>query len=391
MMRRAEGGKTNFETRCIITVIMSSKVYIYEDEGWQNLLPLTYLHPVFDLVCGMWSGIERMGKIYDEIIPVSRFHKNIRGEGLHINGRALFYERISVEGEEEIFKNNNEIVAYRSKNGELPQNARMSEVEAVLIKYPWDFIRVNSEIIQKDFEYGNFPSRLTKSVVIDGNPELCCIEDTANVYDGVYFNTFNGPIYIGQYAQIRPPTLICGPAYIGEGAIIDGAKVREGCHIGRGCRIGGEVEESTFLSFSNKHHEGFVGHSYIGEWANLGALTTTSDLKNTYGNVRVNLPSNKIDTGLLKLGSIIGDHTKTGVGTLLTTGCIIGIFCNLYGGGTFAKYIESFSWGTPQELTRYRIDKAVETAKKVMQRRGITPSVEYIERVRDVYEIVNPS
>lgn len=370
---------------------MGSNVYIYEDDGWQNLLPLTYLHPVFDLVCGMWSGIERMNKVYGGIIPISRFHTNKGGEGLYINGRAIFYTRIPVKGNEEVFMNNNEIVAYRSKNGKLPQNAKTSEVEAILIKYPWDFIQVNKKIIQKDFKYGNFFNKLTKDIVIDGDPELCYIEDSAKIYNGVYFNTENGPIYIEKHVQIRPPAMICGPLYTGEGAIIDGAKLREGCHIGRGCRMGGEVEESIFLSFSNKHHDGFVGHSYIGEWVNLGALTTTSDIKNNYGNVRINLPSKILDTGLLKLGSIIGDHTKTGIGTLLTTGCVIGIFCNLYGGGTFGKYIESFSWGTIHEFTLHKINKAIETARKVMQRRGITPTEEYIDRIVRIFKEIRNS
>lgn len=370
---------------------MDSKVYIYEGDKWRNLLPLTYLHPVFDLVCGMWSGIERMERLYGEVIPISRFHTNKRGRGLYINGGAVFYTKIPLEGDEEIFKNKDEIIAYRSKDGRLPRNARTTEIDAVLNKYPWDFIRVNKELIRRDFEYGNFLNVSTEDIVVDGDPKLCHIENGAKIYNGVYFNTENGPIYICKDAQVRPPTVVYGPVYIGEGTIIDGAKVREGCHIGRRCRIGGEVEESIFLSFSNKHHEGFVGHSYIGEWVNLGALTTTSDLKNNYGNVRISLPSGTIDTGLLKLGSIIGDHTKTGIGTLLTTGCVIGIFCNLYGGGTFDKYLKSFSWGTPGEFTVHRIDKAIETAKKVMKRRGITPTEEYIEKIRDVFEIVRRS
>ncbi|MEA3432550.1 MAG: putative sugar nucleotidyl transferase [candidate division WOR-3 bacterium] len=371
--------------------LMSLKVYIYEDDEWRNFLPLTHLHPVFDLVCGMWSGIKRMEKLYDEVIPISRFHSNKCGKGLYINGRAIFYTKIPVDGKEEIFKNNNEIIAYRSKDGRLPQNAKTSEVKATLSKYPWDLIGANKDIIERDFEFANFLNKSNKSVIIDGNTKLCYVENSAKIYNGVYFNTENGPIYIGKHAQIRPPTVVYGPAYIGERAIIDGAKVREGCHIGRGCRIGGEVEESIFLAFSNKHHEGFVGHSYIGEWVNLGALTSTSDLKNTYGNVRISLPSYSMDTGILKLGSIVGDHTKTGIGTLLTTGCIIGIFCNLYGGGTFDKYIESFSWGTSQKLTLHKIDKAIETAKKVMQRRGITATEEYIERIVTIFNNIRKS
>ncbi len=370
-------------------VMVKSKVYIYEDDGWKNLLPLTNLNPVFELVCGLWSVIERVKKIYSEVTPVSRMHRNERGKGLYINGRAILYDRLAIEGDEEIFTSNNEIVSFRSKDGRLPSKARITQVEAFLFKYPWDLIRINREIIRRDFEHANYNQRYTKGISIDGDIELCFIDDESKIFKGVYLNTENGPIYIDRGAQIRPPTVIYGPSYIGQGAIIDGAKIREGCSIGEGCRIGGEIEESIFLSYSNKHHDGFVGHSYIGRWVNLGALTTTSDLKNTYEKIEVDLPSGKINTNLLKFGSIIGEHTKTGIGTLLTTGCVIGIFCNLYGGGTFGRYIESFSWGTYNDLSLHRLDKALETARKVMKRRGIKPTKQYIERIASIFKQIS--
>ncbi|MCD5383902.1 hypothetical protein LR066_03990 [candidate division WOR-3 bacterium] len=355
---------------------MAYKVYIYEDEGWETLLPLTHLHPVFDLSCGMWTPRKRAERIYGEVISTSRFHNNKNEKGLYINGRAIVHTKIPLEGEDEIFKSGGEIVAYRSGDGRIPENGREKNLIADIIKYPWDLIRFNKEIIKKDFEHGGFSG-------------LCYIDDSAKIYEGVHLNTESGPIYIEKDVVICPPTVIYGPSYIGEGSIIDNAILREGCYIGRGCRIGGEIEESVFLSFVNKHHTGFIGHSYIGEWVNIGALTTTSDLKNTYRNISVQLPDGEIDTGLLKLGSIIGDHTKTGIGTLLTTGCIIGIFCNLYGGGTFSRYIESFSWGTFSELTLYRIDEAVDTVRKVMERRGVTATEEYLKRIRGVFNRVN--
>ncbi len=368
---------------------MGSKVYIYEDETWEDLLPLTYLHPVFELVCGMWSTIERFERIYGDVVPISRMHKNERSSGLYINGRAIFYERIEPDGEDEIFRCKDEIVAFRTRDGMLPNEAKTRQVHATIIKYPWDLIRMNREILLRDFEYGNFSCKYPNTVSIDGNPDYCVINEDVKVYRAVYLVTEGGPIYVDRDAQLRPQSVIYGPAYIGKGAIIDGAKIREGCSIGKGCKVGGEVEESIFLPFSNKHHEGFVGHSYIGEWVNLGALTTTSDLKNTYGNIRVSLPGGNIDTNLVKFGSVIGDHTKTGIGTLLTTGCILGVFCNLYGGGTFSKYIESFSWGTKDDLTLYRLDKAIETAKKVMKRRGVEPPEDYIERISRLFHKIS--
>ena len=358
-------------------------IYIYEDDGWRNLLPLTYLHPVFDLSCGMWTPRQRAERIYGEVIPISRFHKDKKEKGLYINGRAILHTKISLKGKNKVLKSKDEIVAYISENGKIPEDAKEEVVDADVLKYPWDIIKFNKKTIKADFESGRFTGR--GNIPVCGGSEMCFVDDSARLHKGVYLNTENGPIFIDKNAVVYPSTSIYGPSYIGKDAIIDNAIIREGSYVGRGCKIGGEIEESIFSSFSNKHHTGFVGHSYLGEWVNLGALTTTSDLKNNYSNVKVTTPQGEIDTGLLKLGSIIGDHTKTGIGTLLTTGCIIGIFCNIYGGGMFDKYLKSFSWGTKEELTVYKIDKAIETAKKVMARRGVIPTEQYINRIREIF------
>lgn len=128
---------------------------------------------------------------------------------------------------------------------------------------------------------------------------------------------------------------------------------------------------SIFLGYSNKYHEGFLGHSYAGEWVNLGALTTNSDLKNNYGNIKVFLNGKNIDTGLVKVGSMIGDHVKTGIGTLLNTGINIGFGSNLFGGGMIKeKFIPSFYWGGVQGFSEYEFGKMIDTAEKVIKRRN---------------------
>jgi UDP-N-acetylglucosamine diphosphorylase / glucose-1-phosphate thymidylyltransferase / UDP-N-acetylgalactosamine diphosphorylase / glucosamine-1-phosphate N-acetyltransferase / galactosamine-1-phosphate N-acetyltransferase len=166
------------------------------------------------------------------------------------------------------------------------------------------------------------------------------------VHPMVVIDAANGPVYIDEGAEVHPFTRIEGPCYIGRKSILLGAKCREGNSIGPTCRIGGEVEESIIQGYSNKYHDGFLGHAYVGEWVNLGALTTNSDLKNDYSSVSVILDGKRpISTGSTKVGSLIGDHTKTSIGTLLNTGAYVGAMALIAATGKpLPKFIPSFAW-----------------------------------------------
>jgi len=172
--------------------------------------------------------------------------------------------------------------------------------------------------------------------------------------------------------EVHPFTRIEGPCYIGPKCILLGAKCREGMSIGPMCRVGGEVEESIIQGYSNKYHDGFLGHAYVGEWVNLGALTTNSDLKNDYSSVSVVLDGKApIDTGSTKVGSIIGDHTKTSIGTLLNTGSFVGAMALLLATGKpLPKHIPSFAWFIEGVVSKgFGKGKLYETAKTAMSRR----------------------
>jgi UDP-N-acetylglucosamine diphosphorylase/glucosamine-1-phosphate N-acetyltransferase len=364
------------------------EIYIYEDEGYKRFLPLVYLRPIFDLYCGMYTFKQRIQKLYpnSNIYPVSRFHiqtfRRPNKEVLFINGRAILHSPLPKE--EGIFISQEEIIGIRGTEinlqdilkNRIPKRLKKINVNATIIKYPWDLIKENRETIIKDFKLTQKPNNLW-------------IDKGAKIEEGVFLNTEKGAIYIENKVHIRPLSIIDGPCYIGEGSLIDGAKIRMGTTIGKGCKIGGEVEESIFSDFSNKHHEGFIGHSFIGEWVNLGALTTTSDLKNTYGEVKIKIEKQELATGIMKLGAFIGDHTKTGIGTLLPTGCVVGCFSNIFGGGEFPKYIPPFSWGTRDNFTQYKLTKAIEVAKRVMQRRGKEMTPEYQTRIRKAFNIIS--
>lgn len=187
----------------------------------------------------------------------------------------------------------------------------------------------------------------------------------------VSIDTENGPVALDAGVRIEAHVHLEGPLYLGPGCRVKaGARICGETSLGIGCRVAGEIGESTFGDFTNKQHEGFIGHAVLGSWINLGALTTCSDLKNNYGNIRVDLGNGPIDTGLRFVGLLMGDHTKTAIGTLLNTGTCVGVASNLFGDSMPPKWVDSFSWGGPSDSPVYAVDRALATAEVVLSRRG---------------------
>ncbi len=396
-------------------------VFIFEDEGYKNLLPLVYTRPVFELRCGNHTILERIKQFYpgeeialivrDYIVQITKekyqefqvqslklkFQKPTE-KLLFISGRAILDEKIPIEGDEELLiiqksKTNPDIIGFRIKPTKIKRfpidikaitklRLKQKEVSAKLINFPWDLIAANSELLIKDFSAGQVKGRLDPRAIIYGDLSKLVLEQNARIEPGVILNLHSGPVYIDQDAKICASSMVEGPCYIGKNTIIDGAKIRPNCSFGDNCRIGGEVESSIFQGFSNKHHEGFLGHSYVGEWVNLGALTTNSDLRNDYGSVKVTINKKEIDSGITKLGCFIGDHTKTAIGTLINTGAMIGIFANIFEPGLSSKTIPSFSWGNKK---RWKIDDVLRTTKAVMARRNILLTRSYENLIRYLY------
>lgn len=198
-----------------------------------------------------------------------------------------------------------------------------------------------------------------------------------------------GKIFIGKNTIIEPFTYIKGSVYIGDGCTIrSGTQLYGPVKIGSNCKVSGEVTCSTLHSYVNKQHYGFLGHSYLCEWVNLGAGTTTSNLKNNYSRITLDIEGEKVDTGSVFLGSLIADHTKTGINTMLNTGSVIGVSTNLYGAGYHRKKISSFTWddASTGRNIEYEIDKAIDTARVSMKRRNIEMSPAYESMLRFVFE-----
>jgi UDP-N-acetylglucosamine diphosphorylase/glucosamine-1-phosphate N-acetyltransferase len=245
----------------------------------------------------------------------------------------------------------------------------------------WDFIRLLPDQLASDIarlaaaaaDAPLPPSHATilgdNSVTVIGRNEHATNPTVTIIEPHVVLDASAGPIYISAGAHIRSFTRITGPCYIGRDVNVMGGDVT-GCSIGDVCKVRGELSSTIMLGHSNKGHDGFVGHSYLGRWVNLGAGTITSNLKNTYGTVALWTPDGERDTGLQFLGTLFGDHVKTGIGLRLTTGTVLGAGANVYGEMP-PKVVGPFSWGGGPPYSVYRADKFVETAARMMTRRHV--------------------
>ena len=242
-------------------------------------------------------------------------------------------------------------------------------------RYIWELVLANPQQIREDFASSarsGIEGTVEQPAAVRGSKAGVYVARTAVVHPMVVIDAANGPVYIDEGAEIHPFTRIEGPCYVGRNSTLLGAKCREGNSIGPVCRIGGEIEESIIQGYSNKYHDGFLGHAYVGEWVNLGALTTNSDLKNDYTGVSVTLDGkHPIETGSPKVGSFIGDHTKTSIGTLLNTGSVVGAMCLIMASGKLLpKFLPSFAWFLEGVVTKgFGKGRLYQTARAAMSRR----------------------
>lgn len=252
---------------------------------------------------------------------------------------------------------------------------------------PWDILAQSDKLITADWDLWNHhhrnlrPKRL-QGVHIIGNAGDVFMGERAHVQPGCILDASAGPIIIASGATVKY-SQIQGPVFIGAGCVVDGARLRPGTSLGPNCKVGGEISATIFQARVNKAHEGFVGHTWAGRWVNFGALATTSNLKNTYGKIRYQRDaSTEIETGVQFLGSLIGDHTKIGIGQLLSTGSNVGAGCNLFGGGAAPKYIPSFSWGGSDGWQEHDLERCLKTVVATLSRRNarLRPASENILR-----------
>jgi UDP-N-acetylglucosamine diphosphorylase/glucosamine-1-phosphate N-acetyltransferase len=252
---------------------------------------------------------------------------------------------------------------------------RGSEIGGEWIAHPWDLVTRNGAYLKRDFAEGCGPgvsNRHLNALALVGDAKLLRIHETARIDPYTVFDTTNGPITLGPNVWVQPFTRIEGPCSIAAETQLFRANIRGCVTIGPNCRIGGEVEAAIVHGYSNKYHEGFLGHAYVGEWVNLGAITSNSDLRNDYGEVYVPLQGDPIPTGQAKVGCFIGDHTRTGMGSMLNTGTSVGVMCNVLPAGILLpKHVPSFTAVLHGRVAPgFVLDKMFETARTVKGRRG---------------------
>jgi len=408
---------------------MTQSICIFEDPGYNQLLPLVYMRPTYELRCGMTTLRQKLVRCYPGV-PVTLRSRSylsdlVRQQNpgipvnsvpasscLFLNGRVIadesFAAQIPLHGEDTVYVQGDTLVAARVSGSALDRlrpglpdapsaadfdGIKQQNVNERTINYPWDLVNANGGEITADFHVltAGIPKKIAGHVhegVYLVNPDAIFIEEGATVKPGVVLDAEQGPIYIGKNALIFPHVTIEGPASVGEGSRVKaGAKIYECTSIGPVCKVGGEVESSIVHGFANKQHDGFLGHAYLGMWVNLGADTNNSDLKNNYGHVRVTINGEAVDSGSVFAGLFMGDHSKSAINTMFNTGTVVGISSNVFGAGFPPKSIPSFAWGGAEEMSVYDLERSLDVARRVMGRRNTVMS-EVEEKVfRKVFEL----
>ena len=359
--------------------------YILFDDNRQHLLPLTYTRPIAEIRLGILTISEKWQIALSSTVSHSteeylstKFPLSISDDNTWINGSICPNESLlkaihSLKSNQSL-KKDDLILAYRSTDNTIPQNNIDYKEDIVQLSRLWQIFQFNAACINSDFEMltKGRQSQAISSTNSTTCPENIFIEEGAVVEHAV-LNASSGPIYIGKEAEIMEGSLVRGPLAMCEHSVLKmGAKIYGATTLGPYCKVGGEVNNSVLLGYSNKGHDGFLGNSVIGEWCNLGADTNNSNLKNNYAEVKLwNYSINRFEnSGLQFCGLIMGDHSKCGINTMFNTGTVIGVSANIFGAGFPRNFVPSFSWGGSSGYSTFQLRKVYEVAEKVMERRS---------------------
>jgi len=372
-------------------------VTIFEDQASKSLSPLNYIRASFELRCGAFTNLERIQNslntndeiqlfvrnevkhIVQERYPHIIVNPDLLAPGIWLNGQALWTKddiqnitsgRTFTHKGRTLAIHKRETVAISEVCSYMEKASAVSmEMDLPFIHHIWDPIFMQTEMITTDSQHFiNYQSGDIHPSVVLENGDNIYIGENSIIRPGVILDASKGPIIIADHVYVDIGALIQGPVYIGPYCTINpGAKLRQNVTLGPMCKVGGEVEDVIFQGYDNKQHDGFLGHSYIGEWVNLGANTNNSDLKNNYGSISIQIGDDTIETGRQLLGSIISDYVRTGISTMINTGSVIGLGANIFGAGFQPKYIPPFQWGTDAKT---ELEKFIHTIETMKNRRG---------------------
>jgi len=373
------------------------QVNFFDDAVREDLFPLTFTRPTALLRCGITNIAEKwklhlnLTKYGFKTVPYLTNQFPAVQAPLFINGRLLpdpkLCKAISSLTEGEYLTVGDAVLAYHTTQ---QQSKKYTETYGIINRAHQLFSFCGEEIM-KDFEL--ITNKRKSETISESNTIIgkfpIFLEKGAKV-EATVLNATNGPIYLDKNSEIMEGSMIRGPFTLGEGSTIKmGAKIYENTAIGPFCKIGGEVNNSVVFGYSNKGHDGFLGNSVLGEWCNLGADTNNSNLKNNYDEVKLwNYRQHSFEkTGLQFCGLIMGDHSKTGINTMLNTGTVIGVSCNIFGSGFPRNFVPSFAWGGASGFSTYQINKALETAKIVYQRRNKQLSLDDENTLEQIFNL----
>lgn len=401
---------------------MKTNCCFFEDDFLENFHPLTLTRPVYDLRVGILTLGDKWlhaldvpdqkaaGTLRNHLKGVfEEFTKSNPSEfALWINPRFIPSQNLAnqvknLEENEGLITDNQLIAALIShethenwaQSGINLDDVKPREVSPDgldILKNSWELFQVNGEQITNDIELvrRNFVrSSQNYPHAIFTNNENIFIEEGAVIEPGAMLLADGGPIYIGKGARVMANAVIRGPSAICEKSVVKmGAKIYEDTTVGPVCKVGGEIANTIFHSYSNKAHDGYVGNSVFGQWVNLGADSNTSNLKNNYSTVKVVdwKTKKEFDTGQQFIGTIMGDHSKTGINAMLNTGTLCGVCCNLFSDKYPPKFVPSFSWVSGNDIVPYHFDKAVEAMERMMERRSIQLTPSYHKMMKALFQ-----
>jgi len=396
---------------------------VFEDDKLSRLKPLVNFKPVYGLYAGFrtlaekleaaisgrvrlsWHLRSHLAPCYREQHPDRTVNRIDDDDLFLINGRLLFEEAMAdfilgeafeplsalMQGDNLLFARLPRERLAGMRDGVFPdlidtrllaETLRLRQVEGFrLLEHLWDVVALHPEEMERDaasLETGFIEGDVHPSAVIVNRANIA-IAPGAVVKAGAVLDAEEGFIIIGDGAVVEPQAVIMNNVFLSPWSRVKAcARVYSNVFVGTASKVGGEVEDSIVEPFANKQHDGFLGHSYISSWCNLGAGTNTSDLKNNYGSVKLLMDGREVSTGLQFLGLFMGDHSKCSINSMFNTGTIVGTAANVFGGGFPPKEVHSFTWGSAADgFGPYMIEKAVETARKVMERRQVAMSAAY--------------
>ena len=364
---------------------------LFDGPDRNRLLPFTFTRPVADIRIGIltirekWEFFlkQKTSSLTQDYLS-EKFPLITEKENILINGSVIpdiqLVDKIKKLSPGETLKCGEIVIASFPDMGNIEKREltteKVVEYEGAVFQVEnlWDIYAKNHQAIQQDFDIltrGRKSKSLSSTNFVIGDPSLIFLEEGAQS-EFAFFNTQDGPIYLGKDSLVMEGAKIRGPFALCEHSQVKmDAKIYTGTTIGPHSKVGGEVSNSVIFGYSNKGHDGFLGNSVLGEWCNLGADTNVSNLKNTYDFVRLwSYVSGRFEnTGQQFCGLMMGDHSKSGINTMFNTGTVVGVSANVFGEGYLRNFVPSFSWGGKSGMSKFKLEKAFQVATAVFKRR----------------------